>query len=320
MTEKIAKSFKAMAANGSVKKSDLWRVDPRKIEEEEGFNLRDYNDPDVVAHIRALADSYKAGAFVPPLVLRTDDNGRILAVEGHCRRRGALLAISEGADLPFVDAVAFRGGDTERVEVMLRSAEGLKLKPLSVADGYARLTRAGYSNADIARKMNKTPSHVEQMLLLAYANSDVRSLIKDGLVSATLAIETLRDKGEGAGAFLMAALEQKSEGQAKDSTASGAKKRLTAATLRGWAPPRKLAVEVVSVVEDLLGTVDSLSLEWLDSALERNEDVSGKTVAVDAGLLAKLLKAQQQIAAKRDKSKGEGGDAQPEQVSEKEAA
>ena len=42
-------SLKAMAADPSdsqVKKTDLWKVDPRRLTEIDGFNLRDYDDPD----------------------------------------------------------------------------------------------------------------------------------------------------------------------------------------------------------------------------------------------------------------------------------
>ena len=57
------KSLKAMAADPAdpqVKKTDLWKVDPRRLIEIDGFNLRDYDDPDVIAQIQAFADAYAA--------------------------------------------------------------------------------------------------------------------------------------------------------------------------------------------------------------------------------------------------------------------
>lgn len=77
----MATSLKGMAADPSVagvKKTDLFRVDPRLLHEEEGFNLRDYDDPDVVAHIEGFAESYASGRYVPPLVVRTTVDGRIV--------------------------------------------------------------------------------------------------------------------------------------------------------------------------------------------------------------------------------------------------
>ena len=54
---------------------------------------------------------------MPPLVVRIDSDGRIVVIEGHCRRRGALLAIERGAELLSVDTVPFKGSDIERVEI-----------------------------------------------------------------------------------------------------------------------------------------------------------------------------------------------------------
>ncbi len=103
-------SLKAMAADPSdsqVKKTDLWKVDPRRLTEIDGFNLRDYDDPDVIAQIEAFADAYANGRYVPPLIVWVDDQGNISPVEGHLRRRGAMLCIERGHDLPFVECVNF---------------------------------------------------------------------------------------------------------------------------------------------------------------------------------------------------------------------
>ena len=86
-------SLKSLAEDKSVEgvnKTTYFKVDPRLLREEEGFNLRDYSDPEVIAHIEGFADSYANGRYVPPLVVRTTVDGRIVPVEGHCRRRGAL--------------------------------------------------------------------------------------------------------------------------------------------------------------------------------------------------------------------------------------
>ena len=51
-------SLKAMAADPNdlqVKKTDLWKVDPRRLIEIDGFNLRDYDDPDVIAQKKRAA-------------------------------------------------------------------------------------------------------------------------------------------------------------------------------------------------------------------------------------------------------------------------
>jgi ParB family chromosome partitioning protein len=285
----LLKDLAADPTIAGIKKTDMFRVDPRFLSEEEGFNLRDYNDPKVIAHIEAFCASYTNGQYVPPLIVRTMDDGRIVPVEGHCRRRGALLAIQRGARLPFVDAVQFRGSDAERVEVMLRSAEGLKLEPLAVAEGYLRLYRMGHSTAQIAKSQNKTVVRVDQLLTLARANSDVHTLVRDGKVSVDVAIAALREHGEGAGRVLSCTVETaEREGRQK----------VTKSVLEGPTAPRKTVEVIFSRVETALARVPASLLERVE-AME--DDLGGEAVEVEANVLLGLLRAGKAIAAMKAK-------------------
>ena len=65
-TEKLATSFKALAANSAetnVKKTDLYRIPPDKLQEEECFNARDYDDAEVIEQIESFADAYSNGRY-----------------------------------------------------------------------------------------------------------------------------------------------------------------------------------------------------------------------------------------------------------------
>jgi ParB family chromosome partitioning protein len=270
-----------------VKKRTTFQVDPRILQEEEGFNLRDYDDPDVVAHIESFAESYATGRYVPPLLVRVRDDGSIVPVEGHCRRRGALLAIKLGAQLPFVDCEEFKGGDSQRVGVMLRSAEGLKLKPMKVALGYLRLQRMGMSNAEIAQDQGKTPARVEQMLLLANANSDVQQLVKEGKVAAEAAIEALRSHGEKAGEYLT--------GKFNEATERGEKK-VTRGSLKDWVPAPKVVTGLMGSVQTVVSALDKGTLTMLAkyeamSPDQLKAELVGKKVEIDAAALLELIKA-----------------------------
>lgn len=282
------KSLKAMAADPSdlqVKKTDLWKVDPRRLTEIDGFNLRDYDDPDVIAQIEAFADAYANGRYVPPLIVWVDDTGNISPVEGHLRRRGALLCIERGHELPFVDCVNFKGNDAERVEVMLRSADGLQLKPLNTAIGYLRLHRKGYSNAEIAAKVGRTVARVEQLLLLANANSDVHALVKDGRVSADGAIEAVRLHGEGAGEYLLGVLQ-----------AGG---KATRQAVRGAGIPPKVAGSVTGAFGELFSkrsrVLEGLA-RWEKGGMQKDQKIE-----VDAAALYALKEAHDALKAIQDK-------------------
>jgi ParB family chromosome partitioning protein len=288
----IAKSLKALAAdaeNPHVKKTDIFRVDPRVMSEEEGFNLRDYDDPEVQAHIRSFADSYKAGSFVPPLVVRVMDDGRIVPVEGHCRRRGALLAIAEGTDIPFLDCVNFRGNDVDRIELMLRSAEGLKLKPLDMGLGFLRLLNKGFDIAGIASTMRGKVGvqRINQLLVLAQANHDVQQLVRAGHVAADVAIEAVRDHGEGAGAFLAAQL---------DNAKAIGKATVTKAVVKGPSLPPKAVASFVDNVKCALTNLSPATRIQVATLMTASpEEVVGKTITVDASLMVELLRAHEAI-------------------------
>jgi len=282
----MATSLKAMAAdktNRSVKKTDLYPVDPRVLKEMPGFNLRNYDDPDVQEHINSFAHAYSTGQYVPPLLVWVNADGEIIIVEGHCRRRGALKAIEEGAELAYVPCVQFKGSEAERISIMLKSAEGKPLKPLEVASGYLRLSRMGHSPSDIATKMRKSVSHVEQMLMLATAEQDVHDMVKQGLVSATMAIEVIREHGERAGAFLMQKLQ---------SAQKSGKTKVTRTAINGRALPRKVVNTVVSSVETFASKLDTKTRSKLAEyeGLEP-EQLAGKKVEIDAAALLEILRA-----------------------------
>ena len=284
-------SLKSLAEDKGVQgvsKTTYFKVAPLLLCEEEGFNLRDYDDPEVIEHIEGFADSYMNGRYVPPLVVRIDSDGRIVVIEGHCRRRGALLAIERGAELLSVDTVPFKGSDIERVEIMLRSAEGLKLKPLAVALGYLRLSRMGHSNGDIATRMRKTSSHVEQMLLLATADHDVQKLVREGKVPSYTAIEVIREHREKAGQFLLAKLEE-AAGRGKSSVTRG--------SLKEWAPPRKVVTSVIGSVEAFVTKLDKGTRRMLAEfeGLEPAQ-LKDKKIEVDAASFLELVRAHGAVA------------------------
>lgn len=290
-------SLKVLATrpDEAVKKTDLFKVRPSVLVEESGFNLRDYTDPGVIAHIESFADSYTNGRYVPPLLVRVDDNERVVVVEGHCRRRGALLAIERGADVAYLEAVQFRGNNAERVEVMLRSAEGLKLPPLAVALGYLRLLRMGHTNAMIAEAVGKTPQRVEQMLILATANVDVHDLVRSGQVTADAAIEAARQHREKAGEYLQAML-----GAAKGQ----GKTKVTRGVMRGPSLPPKVLTTVIGSVKSVVERLDKDARRRL-AEFERMDatQLQGQTITVDAAALLDLVRAQgaiDDVAAKRE--------------------
>ncbi|HBU0563312.1 TPA: hypothetical protein MCP53_002799 [Klebsiella pneumoniae] len=128
------RALKGVTAPEELKKGDGFTISPQLLLEEEGFNTRGafcenyYERPDIKAGIRVLADAYKRGDYVPPIIVKVID-GKVYVREGHRRRRAILLAIEEGADIQFVQVVEHKGDEAEQSLLIATSNDGLPLSP-----------------------------------------------------------------------------------------------------------------------------------------------------------------------------------------------
>lgn len=236
-------TLKEMASSkelSSVKRGDLFKIDPRFLKEEEGFNIRSYETEEVLAHVESLTESMLAGGYIPPVVVRTDGKGNVFLIDGHCRHRAALKAIERGAEGLMLTAVNFKGSDADRVELMLRSDDGLKFSPLETAHGYLRLHRLGLTLSEVAKRVGKSVTLVSHYLMLATSNMDVQRLVAEGKVSASTAISVLQKHGEDSGRILQETL---------DSAACLGEKKVTVGKVRPWIPRRETVAELVDVAK-----------------------------------------------------------------------
>lgn len=218
-----AKTFKQMVRDGEVRRADAMKVRLDDIHEEPGFNLR-IEGEDLEQSINLLAAYILDGGQVPPLEVRPREEGGVWLVDGHRRRRAYLKARAAGAPIEWIFVVPFTGNDADRVTRIITSAEGRNLTPMEIAAGYKRLAGFGLSHAEIGRRVGRTAQHVEQLLVLANANTDVQLLVLAGQVSATEAVRSVREHGEGAGAWLQ---EQLGKAQA------AGKRKVTASSIAG---------------------------------------------------------------------------------------
>ncbi len=232
-----APSFKQLVKEGTAKRADSMRFRIEDIHEEPGFNLREEGEG-LEASIDALAAHILAGGMVPPLEVRPRDGGGVFIVDGHRRRRAYLKVadrVRDGSGELWIPVVAFVGNDEDRVARVITSAEGRALSLLEVGKGYKRLLAFNWTPQRIAEKVGKTRQHVDQVLILANANSDVQQMVAAGSVSATLAINAVRKHGDKAGGVL---------GGAVDKAKAGGKTKATAGAIQGKPLPRKIVDEV----------------------------------------------------------------------------
>ena len=192
---KTTNSIRTLADAGVIKEDRSYKIPLELLEEEEGYNPRDYDSPECVEKIRAFADAYKAGRYVPPIEFRVM-NGHVLVVEGHQRRRGALLARAEGAEVPWLFGFPFTGDDNDRDARVFTAEDGLKHTPLGLAVVIQRMKNRGLANREIAERIARTPQLVEQYLVLARIPSEAKTMVANGQVDAQAAIALFRKHGD----------------------------------------------------------------------------------------------------------------------------
>lgn len=276
----MAKSFKQMIKDGEVRRADAMKVQLEDLHEEPGFNLRTEGEA-LEASINALAEFVAGGGQIPPLEVRPRAEGGVWLVDGHRRRRALLKLDAEGRlprtpnkDRPevleaWVPVIAFEGSDADRVARIITSQENEKLSPLELAEGYKRLRAFGWSVEQIAAKVGKTRQHVEQVLTVGNANTDVQNLVAAGHVSATTAAQVVREHGDGAGKVLGAEL--------KKAQASG-KKRVTAGSMKGPSIPKPRLEAVHTASRNLIASLDSI-------------DEDSRSLTIPTSLVLKLREA-----------------------------
>jgi ParB/RepB/Spo0J family partition protein len=275
------KSFKAMIKDGEIKRADAMKARLEDLHEEPGFNLRAEGE-DLEQSISDLAEFIAAGGQIPALEVRPRAEGGLWLVDGH-RRSRALRRLDAEGRLPRVDGeawvaiVAFTGNDADRVARVITSQEGRKLSPLELAEGYKRLAAFGWTTEQIGKAVGKTRQHVDQMMVLAGANTDVQQMVKAGTVSAATAVELVREHGEDAGKVLATELEKaKAQGKAK----------VTGGTMKGPSVPRSLLDDLHAESTKLHQALSSDDHAMLE-AFHRGS-IDGGTIAVPVERLLHL--------------------------------
>lgn len=299
-------SFKSLTAAGTFKRVDGLRVQLASLQVDPGFNLRE-DGYELQTHIENIKRAILAGEPIAPIEVRVSDDGRVVIVDGHCRNEAYIRAAAEGAPIEWLDVVRFTGNDIDRVARIITSQEGRKLTPLELAKGYKRLAAFGMDAEAIAKRFGKTRQHVDQMLLLANANSDVHQLVAGGKVSAAIAVTAVRANGEKAGEVLAGEL---------DKATTAGKKKVTAATITGPKVPAKVLNSLADEVDAFMGVLPKSARERLasiENAVAAGQLPDGQTVSVPASALLSLMgefdklcqarvKAELQVRAKAGKA------------------
>jgi ParB-like chromosome segregation protein Spo0J len=186
--------------------SDLWTVPPDQIHYDPRDNVRPL-DQDRVRHLAELmkANGYDRKKPLGCFVRKVGGEDRIFVYEGQHRYHAALLAIREGGfakdkEIDRLPCVIDEAKSVNRVNLIyagITNNDGEKLTPLQLAEKVIELQELGEPNAAICKRLNITDQTIRDVLLLANAPAALHKLVRDKVVSSTLAIEEIRTHGGG---------------------------------------------------------------------------------------------------------------------------
>lgn len=174
----------------STKRKDIFLVDPRNIVVVDGFNVRRDFDLD------ELKEQIKGKGVLNPItvIAYKDENGveRYKLVDGERRYRATMLAISEGADIPYVPALKAPKDASVKdlyIEQMMRN-EGKRFTELECAIMFRRFKEEfGYSQVQIAETFKKSPAFISKCLALL----DLPQYLQDKIASGELSAKAARE-------------------------------------------------------------------------------------------------------------------------------
>lgn len=169
---------------------------------EPGYNVREIDQ----AHVEEFRDAYIAGEHVPPLAVQVTEQG-IKIIDGHHRYYGAKLAQEAGYDIR-LECKDFIGSEADRIAFMVTSSQGRALEPLERAAAYQRLINQGWEPAQIAKKVKRSITDVENHLSLLTSGDELIALVKNKEVAATTAVALVREHGAAAGKVAKTELEK----------------------------------------------------------------------------------------------------------------
>ena len=270
---------KKVLTDAGAKRAEFFRVPLDQLNVLPDFNPRE-NSKDYRDHIEFLKNSMiaekESGARTgwkdshPAEVIALD--GKVFVSNGHSRLLAAMA--TPAGTVPDVPCVAKPAGTTmEELTVGLYTTNsGKPLSTLGQSEVVQRLVEDfGNSSSDVATKLQMSEKYVGQLLLLAEAPDELKQMIVDGKVSASLVIQTLLKNPDGALEELKEGLEQ-AESQGKSKVTA---KTTKTAEQKASAMRKKLADKMFAAVTKLIDNPP----EGINPELE--EEISGYLYAVE---------------------------------------
>lgn len=178
-------------------RSDIYRLAPHDVHVKDGWNSRETNDPANAEHIDNLARSIAEVGVKESLTVYWED-GKAWISDGHCRHAATLRAMKfYGADIKSIPVKTEDRytNEADRVFSQIVRNSGKQLTPFEQGKVFVRLLDFGWTEKDIATKSGRSQTWVTECLRLQAQPEAVKSMVRSGVVSASLANSVAKQSG-----------------------------------------------------------------------------------------------------------------------------
>lgn len=307
----VDNSYNKMAHKdvGMIKRGDkglriqLKNIHPKLRADGRCWNRRDMTKPSTIAHINAMADAMQNLVEFPQLWVQPRPGGGVQLVDGYCRTESYRKVDASGEGELWVDIRPFLGTELDALVFINGSQENEKLNDAERyelwSDIKAGMIAEGLKGtlAEVAERIGVTRQRVDQVLKLGELDDEGLELVREGKVTASLAVATVRSNKETATEVLKAAAE-KAEGKK--------------ATAKNIAPPSvapSLLQDMYAILAPLRSSLTKDEAYDIENYLkgEKNKPRQSDFVKVPleewARLTALLAEGDRQLKEKAEKAK-----------------
>lgn len=185
------------------KRDQIIKVRPSVLMVEEGFNVRGvgmsqeeyWAQEHVVEHVNNLALAYKNGEYVPPIVIKFDKNTlKAIIRDGHHRYRAIMQLLEEGVEIQYVKVMELAGDESSQQLLMLKSGNSLELSAVEKAEIIHRLSTYGFEPEQIATKIGKSITYVQNMFKVYDLSIEDKRAIQQGKLTVNRALQPKESK------------------------------------------------------------------------------------------------------------------------------
>lgn len=239
-------------------RSDLLKIDPRKLHIKSGWNTRDMNSPDNIEHVDMLAKSIAEVGVKVPLKAYWED-GKAWVTSGHCRHAAAIRAIEVyKADLKTVPVqIEDRyGNEADRLFGQIVDNQGKPFTSLEQAKVFKKLIDLGWQQNDIAKKAGITASRVSQILDLLTMPEGVKAMVIAGNVSPTMAMQTVKEQGATAAETALKAGLEAAKAEGKTKVKPSHMEPAQEPSGSNWEPAQPVKVNLRTLIKEVLDATD----------------------------------------------------------------